>query len=466
MPKIQKPGTSAEHQRAYDAAALKRVKKLLKSGNSFAGEEDRVLRVRDEYLLTLNPTTTKPTLSAAEADELVANLPTGPRSGITLRGELPTPRSDFSAPASRQPTPISRQPTPTLSALLPTSLPDSPRNEAPLRQAPSPEVPLRRAPSPEPLETSTMMPLPEDAAPQASPSSSSDESSVQEAPRQSKRVRTPTPPTPPLATRSMFEDDSDTDSGTLSPTYYRSKFELPATEKTAVLAFDPPAPLASSLYEKRTSTPHGGVNPRKLKAASPPASSEIVFSPILETPQLAPPTQVYTPATAENVPVVPAPTARVPAAAPPTLPKPPDSNTTTYASDRLTSSAHTPTLSESAGRISQISVADRYDKLTASITPAAAETFHRQVYGGIYRLSPACDAISGRARNDVTLRLLSDTKQLYVSPQLIHAWWDKIDCALLADIVLHYFGPQVDKDKTSSFFVLRTILHPSRRQHN
>jgi hypothetical protein len=47
MPQVQKPGTSAEHQRAYDANALKRVKKLLKLGNSFAGEEDTVLRVRE-----------------------------------------------------------------------------------------------------------------------------------------------------------------------------------------------------------------------------------------------------------------------------------------------------------------------------------------------------------------------------------------------------------------------------------
>ena len=33
-------------------------------------------------------------------------------------------------------------------------------------------------------------------------------------------------------------------------------------------------------------------------------------------------------------------------------------------------------------------------------------------------------------------------------PDLLSEWWTHIDCALLADIVLHYFGPQVDKHKT------------------
>jgi hypothetical protein len=69
MPKVPKPGTSAEHQRAAEATALKRVK-LIKLGHSFDGEDDRILRIRDEYLETLGPS--KPTLSAAEADELVA----------------------------------------------------------------------------------------------------------------------------------------------------------------------------------------------------------------------------------------------------------------------------------------------------------------------------------------------------------------------------------------------------------
>ena len=84
MPKVAKPGTSADHQRAYDATALKRVKKLLKAGKSFVGEDDIVLRVRDEHLEALrllnSGPTAKPTLSAADADSLVANLPTLPRS--------------------------------------------------------------------------------------------------------------------------------------------------------------------------------------------------------------------------------------------------------------------------------------------------------------------------------------------------------------------------------------------------
>jgi hypothetical protein len=137
-------------------------------------------------------------------------------------------------------------------SFAPSSAPDAPLRrapspKAPLRRTPSPEAPLRRAPSPEPLEAAdsslTTSRLREDA-PQASPTSLSDESSERQSSRQPKRVRTPTPP---LTTQSMFEDDSNTDSGTLSPSYYRSRFEIPAMEKTAVLAFEPTA-----LHEKRT----------------------------------------------------------------------------------------------------------------------------------------------------------------------------------------------------------------------
>ena len=98
--------------------------------------------------------------------------------------------------------------------------------------------------------------------------------------------------------------------------------------------------------------------------------------------------------------------------------------------------------------INQIAVADRFDPLERIITCAAAEAFHRQVKAGIYKKSLAADAISGRARNDVHLRLQSDANQRFVHPDLLDSWWEQIDCSLLADIVLHYFGPQVDKNKT------------------
>ena len=131
MPKVPKPGTSAEHQRAAEATALKRVNKFLKAGKSFVGEDDRVLRIRDEHLETLRQQnsgqSSKPTLSAEEADSLVANLPTSPRSGYTLR-------ADISAP------PASRQPTPTI-------LPDaSDYRDSPQDTLPSTEQ--RRAPTP------------------------------------------------------------------------------------------------------------------------------------------------------------------------------------------------------------------------------------------------------------------------------------------------------------------------------
>ena len=203
MPKVAKPGTSAEHQRAYDANALKRVKKLLKAGKSFVGEDDIVLRIRDEHLESLRLQTSgqsaKPTLSAEEADSLVANLPTLPRSGYTLCAALSAP------PASRQPTP----PIPPDAS----DLHDSPQDTLPLTG-------LRRAPtpSPEPLlhpEPPSVPPAsrPHHEDPSLSPTSSSDESAAPEILRHPKRVRTPTPPLP---TQSLFEDDSDTDSGTIS----------------------------------------------------------------------------------------------------------------------------------------------------------------------------------------------------------------------------------------------------------
>jgi hypothetical protein len=78
MPKVPKPGTSAEHQRAAEATALKRVKKLLKLGKSFDEEDDRVLRIRDEHLEALrlqnSEQSSKPTLSAEEAETLVVRL--------------------------------------------------------------------------------------------------------------------------------------------------------------------------------------------------------------------------------------------------------------------------------------------------------------------------------------------------------------------------------------------------------
>ena len=133
MPKVPKPGTSAEHQRAAEATALKRVNKFLKAGKSFVGEDDRVLRIRDEHLETLRQQnsgqSSKPTLSAEEADSLVANLPTSPRSGYTLR-------ADISAP------PASRQPTPTIPPDA-SDYRDSPQDTLPLteqRRAPTPSL--------------------------------------------------------------------------------------------------------------------------------------------------------------------------------------------------------------------------------------------------------------------------------------------------------------------------------------
>lgn len=219
---------------------MKHVKKLLKLGHSFDGEDDRVLRIRDEYLETQDPS--YPTLSAAEADKLVANLSTLPRLGITLLSELPA---------------ASWQPTPTLTADV-SAPQDSLRDEPSLSEQ-------RRAPlitSPEPLETadtSLTTSRPRKEAPQNSPTSSSDESSELELLRHPKRVRTPTPP---ITTQLMFADDSDTDFGIVSPIYYRSRFEIPATEKTAVPTFQPAALPASFLYEKRPSNPQDGANPR------------------------------------------------------------------------------------------------------------------------------------------------------------------------------------------------------------
>ena len=121
-----------------------------------------------------------------------------------------------------------------------------------------------------------------------------------------------------------------------------------------------------------------------------------------------------------------------------------DPPTITYASDRLLPSAQ-PALPVPANRISQIAVADRYDQLIEGITCDATEVFYRQIHGGVYKSSSAAGAISGRALNDVHLRLLSDADQRYVNPDFFSEWWNHIDCALLADIVLHYFGPHVDR---------------------
>jgi hypothetical protein len=140
------------------------------------------------------------------------------------------------------------------------------------RRAPTPLSELPTLPEPTSLPPTSRS---HQEDPPLSPTSSSDESSVLEVSRHPKRVRTPTPPLP---TQSMFEDGSDTDSGTISPIHYRSRFEAPETEKTA------------ALYEKRTSNPQGGNNPRKLKTAPPPVLSEIAFSPIMEVPPLGPPT--------------------------------------------------------------------------------------------------------------------------------------------------------------------------------
>ena len=87
MPRNPVPRTSADHQRIIEAVTLRRVKKLLARRNNFEGEDERTNRIRDEYLR--EPDGPRPTLSAAEADALVANLPVVPRSGIKLRTDLP-----------------------------------------------------------------------------------------------------------------------------------------------------------------------------------------------------------------------------------------------------------------------------------------------------------------------------------------------------------------------------------------
>ena len=457
MPKVPKPGASADHQRTAETAALRRVKKLLAKQASFDGEDDRVLRVRDEYLASKGPV--KPTLSAAEADALIAALPTGPRSGITLRTELPPPSADprdkrrfIPSSETRQRTPVlAAEPEPLPSSIItevnqPTPTARPPRQPTPTLAAPPaqdhlsevPPLPTRRSP----LEPPASLAAPPPAAPPSAPpihvqpdpepslSSSSDESVRSEAPRPTKRVRTPTPPL--AAADDMFGSDSDTDTSTASPLSYRPRFGQD-TERTAP-AFAP----ATSLYEKRTSNPRGVPAPRRLKSA--PALSEIAFSPIGDPTPLAPPTQVYTPSPSMQAAPATSPSPGAPATQS-TL------TTAAYASDRLQVPARLARLDSTSG-INQIAVADRFTPLKDSITCDQAEKFHLQVLGGIYKHSPASDAISGRARNDVHLRLTTDVDQLFVHPDLLSEWWTHIDCALLATIVLHYFGPQVDKHKT------------------
>ena len=69
----------------------------------------------------------------------------------------------------------------------------------------------------------------------------------------------------------------------------------------------------------------------------------------------------------------------------------------------------------------------------------------------VHREDPAHTAIAGAALFEVEITMRSDASQTFVPKAAFHEvpdWTYQITCAKLAQIVLHYFGPQITTTQT------------------
>lgn len=175
MPKNSGLGTSAKHQRQYNASALRTVKRMIAKGQSFEGiTNDRTLRVHLQERES-EPATT-PRVTAEEADALVAALPALP-SSLPQPAPTPGPTAPASGPVRRS-TVMDIAPSPS-----PPGVVEAPRPPAPV--AVPEATPAAAAPDPPPDE------------PSDGHDSSSDESVAAATPRLSKRSRPTSPVSPP-----------------------------------------------------------------------------------------------------------------------------------------------------------------------------------------------------------------------------------------------------------------------------
>ena len=90
--------------------------------------------------------------------------------------------------------------------------------------------------------------------------------------------------------------------------------------------------------------------------------------------------------------------------------------------------------------MTSVSVAD-FTPLADEITTEMALQFERQI-ARAPNVHLARDAITGRARRNMTIRLITDRHQAFVNPEFLDNWWEIIDCNTLSQMVIKYFGPQ------------------------
>ena len=96
----------------------------------------------------------------------------------------------------------------------------------------------------------------------------------------------------------------------------------------------------------------------------------------------------------------------------------------------------------------QIAVSEGFTCLSETISVKMANTFYRQMQKSVHRNDRASTAISGTALHEVTFRLQGDETQTFVDPSYSPNWAPSVTCLCLSEIVLHYFGPQVNKELT------------------
>ena len=96
----------------------------------------------------------------------------------------------------------------------------------------------------------------------------------------------------------------------------------------------------------------------------------------------------------------------------------------------------------------QIAISEGFTHLDSLITEESAILFHRQMQKGPHRLDSASTAISDVALHQLTFRLQGDEDQTFVTSEFFPDWPAHITCQQLGDIVLHYYGPQVNKELT------------------
>lgn len=88
-----------------------------------------------------------------------------------------------------------------------------------------------------------------------------------------------------------------------------------------------------------------------------------------------------------------------------------------------------------------------FTPLDEEITIEMALKFERQI-ARAPNVHLARDAITNRARRNMTTRLMADRHQSFVHPAKLAFWWDEIDCNTLATMVIKYFGPQSETTRT------------------